>query len=86
VDYECCFLLRTSAASNCALPLKGRLIRAFLRALVEAYKTSKAFVVRNTGFGGDYRVRQISSVKKTSPGVFAGFGGDPALALMDAVV
>ena len=41
-----------SAANNDALPLKGRLILAFLRALVGAFKAGKTFVVRNTGFGG----------------------------------
>jgi hypothetical protein len=37
----------------CALPLKGRLILAFLRALVGAFKAGKIFVAQNTGFGGD---------------------------------
>jgi hypothetical protein len=36
-----------------ALPLKGRLILAFLRALVGAFKAGKTFVAQNTGFGGD---------------------------------
>jgi hypothetical protein len=54
VDYECCFLPRTSAANHIvALPLKGRLILAFLRALVGAFKAGKTFVAQNTGFGGD---------------------------------
>ena len=35
-----------------ALPLKGRLILAFLRALVGAFKAGKTFVAQNTGFGG----------------------------------
>ena len=45
-----CFLPRTSAASDCASPLKGRLIRAFLRALVGAFKAGRTFVPRTTGF------------------------------------
>jgi len=40
------FLPRTSAASHCVLPLKGRLILAFLRALVGAFKAGKIFVPR----------------------------------------
>jgi hypothetical protein len=37
----------------CALPLKGRLILAFLRALVGAFKAGKIFAAQNAGFGGD---------------------------------
>ena len=36
-----------------ALPLKGRLILAFLRALVGTFKAGRTFVPRITGFGGD---------------------------------
>src|SRR5260370_31956726 len=55
---------RTSAASHRALPLKGRPILAFLWALVGAFKAGKTFIARNTGFGGVYRVRQISLVER----------------------
>jgi hypothetical protein len=36
----------------CALPLKGRLILAFLRALVGAFKATNTFVAQDTDFGG----------------------------------
>jgi hypothetical protein len=49
-------LLSTSDISHYALPLKGRLILAFLRALVGAFKASNTFVVQNTGFGRGYRM------------------------------
>jgi len=46
----------TSAANNYALPLKGRLILAFLRALVGAFKAGETFVGQNTGFDREYRM------------------------------
>ena len=70
----------------CALPLKGRLILAFLRALVGAFKASKTFVVQNTGFGGGLSDVTNPIGGKAPPRAFAGFGGEPALALIVAVM
>jgi hypothetical protein len=61
----------TSAASDCALPLKGRLIRAFLRALVGAFKAGKTFVPRTTGLDGVIG-REISEVEDAPLRAFAG--------------
>ena len=69
-----------------ALPVKGRLILAFLRAFVGAFKAGKIFVAQNTGFGGDLSDVTNLIGEKHPPRTFAGFGGEPALALMDAVV
>jgi hypothetical protein len=38
------------AANHCALPLKGRLILAFLRALVGAFKAGQLSFFGNAGF------------------------------------
>jgi hypothetical protein len=62
-DYECCFLRRTSAANHCALPLNGRLILAFLRALVGAFKATNTFVAQYAVFGGGSDVTNLIGEK-----------------------
>jgi hypothetical protein len=81
-------LLSTSdaAAGHYALPLKGRLILAFLRTLVGAFKAGKTFVAQNTDFGGGLSDVTNFIDEKAPRKAFAGFGGGPARALMDAVV
>jgi hypothetical protein len=87
VDYECCsLLLRISAASHRALPLKGRLILAFLRALVGAFKAGQTFVVQNTGFGGGLSDATNLTGEKHLRERSLALAVSPALALMDAVV
>jgi hypothetical protein len=61
----------TDAASPCALPLKGRLIRAFLRAEVGALKAGRALVG-----GSHWNVIDLIG-EALPPRAFAGFGGGP---------
>ncbi len=83
LDYECCSLPRTSDSSHGAVPPK----RTFDSGIFEGVDWSvQNFRSANTGFGGGLSNVTNLIAGKAPPRVFAGFGGEPALALMDAVV
>jgi len=73
-------------ASDGPLPLKGRLIRAFLRALVGAFKAGKTFVPRIGLVSAGVVGREDPAGGNPPPRAFAGFGGEPAFASMVAVM
>jgi hypothetical protein len=54
LDYECCFLPRTSDSTHGAMVLRGRLILAFLRVLVGAFKAAKLSSPRTLVSAGGY--------------------------------
>jgi len=78
---------RTSGAGHCALPLKGRLIRAFLRVFVGGFKAARFFARGSPAsvdlLGcGEAPVRRLLTVRKLSPGGT----NDRACALIDAIM
>jgi hypothetical protein len=96
VDYERCFLPRTSAANHCGVAPKRTSDSGIFEGVSWSVRGWQNFRcaehwLRREFIGCDKSHRWKSDVtnlrsRKTSPRAYAGFGGEPALALMDAVV